>query len=203
MKLVLLLGSIMAIGQSFAQQSAHSLRPQDAEAVVTKLYKQVVHRKPIGIPRKVDREAIWPFLSGELIESLDTAQKCEQDYFRQYSDPSLKPSFDWLEMGLFSGGNEEALPSRMAVRRTLKQKDGSYQVEVKLTYKETFETYGRPPDPKNAFNWDVIAFVIWDMNKFAVNDVLYAKEHSDEAELRLSQLLRHGCKDGKWIGDAR
>ena len=206
MKPVLLFASIafgfMAIAKCFPQQPAQPSQ-RDAEAVVIKLYKQIVLRKPIGIPQKADRQAIWPLLSRDLIKRLDLARECEKDYFRQYSDPNLKPEFDWLEMGLFSGGNEQALPSRVAVRRTVKQKDGSYQVGMKLTYKETFETYDRPPDPKDTFNWNVIAFVIWDGNRFAVNDVLYARDYPDEAELRLSQLLSHGCKDGKWVGDTR
>jgi hypothetical protein len=218
MKPVLLFASIafgfMAVAKCFPQQPAQPSQ-RDAEAVVIKLYKQIVLRKPIGIPQKADRQAIWPLLSRDLIKRLDLARECEKDYFLQYPEPKLKPEFDqypepklkpefdWLEMGLFSGGNEQALPSRVAVRRTMKQKDGSYQVGVKLTYKETFETYGRPPDPKDTFNWDVIAFAIWDGNRFAVNDVLYTKDRPNEAELRLSQLLSHGCKDGKWVGASR
>ncbi len=206
MRPVLLLSSIafgfMAVGKCFPQQPAQPGQ-RDGEAVVIKLYKQIVLRKPIGIPQKRDRQAIWPLLSQDLIKRLDSARECEADYFRQYSDPNLKPEFDWLEMGLFSGGNEQALPSSVAVHRTVKQKDGSYQVEVKLTYKETFETYGRPPNPKDTFSWDVVAFVIWDKNRFAVDDVLYANDYPDEAELRLSLLLSHGCKDGKWVGYSR
>jgi hypothetical protein len=206
MKPLLLFASIafgfMANAKCFPQQPAQPSQ-RDAEAVVIKLYKQIVLRKPLGIPQKADRQAIWPLLSRDLIKRLDLARECEKDYFRQYSDPNLKPAFGWLEMGLFSGGNEHALPSRVAVRRTVKQKDGSYQVEAKITYKETFETYGRPPDPKDTFNWDVVAFVIWDGNRFAVNDVSYSKDHPDEVELRLSQLLSDGCKDGKWVGNSR
>jgi len=170
--------------------------------VVVELYKQIVVRKPIGIPPKTANRTIWRLLSRDLTECINTALACAKDWNRQYPDLNLKPEFDWLEFGLFSGGNEHALPSRFRVRRTVKQKDGSYQVQVKLTYKETFETYGRPPDPKNTFDWDIIAFVIWDGYGFAVNDVSYAKDQPHEAGLRLSQLLSHGCKGGKWVGDS-
>ena len=42
-----------------------------------------------------------------------------------------------------------------------------------------------------------MAFVIWDNNRFAVNDVFYARDYP---ELRLSQLLSHGCKGGSALG---
>jgi hypothetical protein len=84
------------------------------------------------------------------------------------------------------------------VRHTLKLKDGSYQVRVKLIYWSDFDKYRRPRGPKYDWNWEVVVFVIRDGTHYAVNDVLYSKE-SDEAELRLSQLLSRECKDGKLV----
>jgi hypothetical protein len=203
MRPALLVASIafgfMAVGKCFPQQVAQSSE-RDAEAAVIRLYKQVVFRKPLGIPwKKADRQAILPLLSRDLVERIRVAKECERDYFRQYPDPNLKPAFDWLEFGLFSGGNEQADPSRVAVLRSVKQKNGSYRVRVKLTWWGDFDKYPRPPDPARVWNWEVAVFVIRDDSRFAVNDVLYSKD-TDETGLRLSQLLSHGCKDGTWVG---
>jgi len=78
--------------------------------VVIKLYKQIVFRKPLGLPRRRELEAIRPFLSQDLIERIRAAKECEKDYFRTYPyapDHPLKPPFDWMETGLFSGGTSK------------------------------------------------------------------------------------------------
>jgi hypothetical protein len=117
MRRALLIASVAlaftTVGQCFSQQTAQSSQ-QEAEAVVIRLYKQVVSRKPLGIPRGKDRKAIWPLLSRDLIQRMRVAKECEKDYFRQYPDPNLKPAFGWLEFGLFSGANEQAAPPVLA-----------------------------------------------------------------------------------------
>jgi hypothetical protein len=105
------------------------------DSVVRKLYQQVVARRPLGIPKGADRAAISHFLSKELIQKLDTAQACQDDYFRQHTDKDSKPAFAWLETGLFSGANEEAIPSAAAVDHTSPQKDGSTTTPFFLTMK--------------------------------------------------------------------
>jgi hypothetical protein len=183
----------------FSQQTPQSSQ-QEAEAVVIRLYQHVVSRKPLGIPLGKDRKAIWPLLSRNLIERMTVAEECEKDYFRHYPDPNLKPEFGWLESGLFSGANEQADPSRFEVRRIVKQADGSYQVNVKLTYWPDFDKYRSPRGPRYDWNWEVIVSVIPDGGHFAVNEVLYSQVHPEDAELRLSQLLSHGFDNGKWVG---
>lgn len=191
--------TLATVGKCVSQQMSPSSQ-QEPEAAVLKLYRQVVARKPLGIPLGKDRNAIWPLLSQKLIEQMQAAKDCERDYFHQYPDPNLKPEFDWLEFGLFSGGNEQADPSLFAMRRSVRQKDGSYEVGVKLTYWSDFEKYRRPRGPKYDWNWDVVVFVTREDNHYVVNDVLYSKVYPEDAELRLSQLLGRGCKDGKWVG---
>jgi hypothetical protein len=181
------------VGECFSQEPPQSSQ-QAAKAVVIKLYRQVVRRKPIGIPREKDRRTIWPLLSQDLIERMRVAKECEKDFFRQYPDPTLKPGFGWLEFGLFSGGDELAGPSLYSVRRAVRQNAGSFQVEVQLTYKDTFA-----PVPKDTFKWDVIAFVTWDGHRFAIDDILYSKDYPEDPEFRLSQLLSQQCKDGKFV----
>jgi hypothetical protein len=69
------------------------------DAVVRELYRQVVTRKPIGIPKSADKTAIWPFLSEKLIHQLESAQSCEEDYFRKHpKNGDEKPEFDWLNL---------------------------------------------------------------------------------------------------------
>jgi hypothetical protein len=103
-------------------------------------------------------------------------------------------------MGLFSGGNEEALPADAIVQRTEIQRDGSYRVHVELTYRESLETYGRTPDPPNTFKWTVVASVIRDEGRFAVDDVLYMNEETKRIESRLSEVLNVG-EDGGCVGN--
>lgn len=132
---------------------------------------------------------------------MSVAKDCERDYFRQHPDPESKPQFDWLEFGLFSGAWENALPSRMGVLRSVRQKDGSYQVRVKLTYWGEFDKYpSRPSDASDVSSWEIVVFVIREGKRFAIDDIQYSKE-TEETGLRLSQLLSRGCKDRTWIGN--
>ncbi len=183
---------------SFVSPNATAERSPDS--VARELYQQVVARRPLGIPKGADKEAIWPFLSKGLIQKLDAAQACENDYFRQYTDKDSKPGFSWLETDLFSGANEKAIPSAAAVERTKLQKDGSFHVYLRLTYRESYETYGRPPDPANTFNWHVAAVVISEGGRFVVADVLLFEDNSMKVESRLSEYFS-GCEGQHWVGD--
>lgn len=190
MILVQLLGYVSTAGAAAPQP----------DAVVRKLYRQVVARRPLGIPRGGDKAAIWPLLSKGLVRRFEVAQACENDYVRQHAGQDGKPEFAWLELGLFSGANEEAIPAAAVVKRTEPQDHGSFRVYVRLTYKESFETYGRPPDPANVFHWQVAAIVIPEGGRFVVDDILLFKEDSMEIESRLSNTLTLGCDGPRWVG---
>jgi hypothetical protein len=208
--LIVFLVLASTVGKCFSQQTAQSNR-QEVEAVVTKLYKQIIFRKPDGLMRKKDFDAIQPFLSEDLIKRIRVAGECEKDYFRQYpynpAEP-MKPPFAWMETGLFSGSNEQALPSWFRVHHAVKQKDGSYQVRVTLKEWDDFNKYPQPRGPEYDWTWEMMVFVIRDGDHYVVNDVFYPEIHSDHdepryptvEETRLSQLLAIGCKDGKWVG---
>lgn len=193
---------LIAIGWCSPQRET-ATNEYDAQSVVMNLYKEIVVRKPLGIGSKDDRQAISPFLSHGLIERFNAAEACEKDYFRQYSDPNLKPKFAWLEMGLFSGANEKAIPSHAIVQRTKIRRDGSYRVHVQLTYGESLQTYGRTPDSANTFKWTVVALVIRDGGRFAVDNILYFNEDTKRFEPQLSRFLSLGCENGMWVGDKR
>jgi len=89
-----------------------------------------------------------------------------------------------------------------------KQKDGSYEVRVKPKEWSEFEKHPRPRGARYDWTWEVVVFVIPDRNHYIVNDVFYPKVYPDNIgphypnveEIRLSQLLSIGCKDGKWVG---
>ena len=77
----------IAMGRCSAQRE-DATNKGDAEAVVVNLYKQVVLRRPLGIPMGADRQAISPFLSRGLIGRSNAAQTCANDYYRQHSGDS-------------------------------------------------------------------------------------------------------------------
>jgi hypothetical protein len=170
------------------------------DSVVRKLYQEVVARKPLGIPKGADRTAIWPYLSKALIQKLEVAQNCEDDYFRHHAGEGQKPEFGWLEFGLFSGANERGIPAAAVVTRTEPQNDGSFLVYVRLTYKESPETYGRTPTDANTSNWDVAAVVILESGRLVVDNVLLMNGDSTKVESRLTNSFS-GCSGPHWVGD--
>lgn len=171
------------------------------ESVVRKLYRQVVTRRPLGIPKGADRTAISPFLSKRLLRRLDTAQACENDYLHRQAEGDViqKPAYGWLETGLFSGANEKAIPAEALVERAEKQKDGSFLVFVRLTFKESFETYGRPPNPADQFSWRIAAVVVLQDGHPVVDDVLFFKDDWTQVDSRLEDYFS-ACDGPRWVG---
>ena len=172
---------------------------QSPDSVVRELYQQDVARRPLGIPKGEDKTALWPFLSKRLIQKLDAAQSCEDDYLRRRPDHESKPAFGWLETGLFSGSNKWAIPASSAVERTEPMKDATFRVYVRLTYKESFETNGEPPDPKHKFDWHVVAVVVSEEGRFVVNDVLLFRNDSTKSASRLTDSFA-GCEGPHRVG---
>ena len=156
------------------------------EAVVRNLYHEVVARHPNGVPRGADMNALTPYLSKGLIRRLDSAQACEDDYYRRRQDPKEKPQMKWFEVGLFSGGNEKALPVAFYVEGSHPEKDGSFRVHVRLRY-------------GGSLNWHVAVIVVRENGHFVVDDVVFLKDETLDVESRLSQLLAVGC-DGPRSG---
>ena len=173
------------------------------DSVVQQLYRQVVTRTPLGIPKGADKAALWPFLSKKLAQRLDAAQACENDYLRKHiGTQNQKPSYGWLETGLFSGSNERAIPADAKVEREEKEKDGSIREYVRLTYKESFETNGRPPSSANNFSWVVAAVVVLEDGRAVVDDVLLFTDDSMKIYSRLSERFL-GCEGSHWVGEVR
>jgi len=197
--------------QLLACVSTSAVPEPQPDALVRQLYRIVVARHPLGIPADADKAAIWPLLSKRLIREFETAKACQDDWFSQHAGDTrpgnaahppvtLKPDFAWLEHGLFSGEEDQAAPSAVAVQRTESQNDGAFRVYVRFTYKEAFETHGRPPNPANTFHWRGVVIVRSQDGRFAVDDVLLFKVHSMEIESRLSHELTLGCDGPRWVG---
>lgn len=172
------------------------------DGVVRALYAQIVKTRPLGIPREADRAVLWPLLTPRLVRVLETGERCEADYFRQHPEPDLKPEFGWLEDGLFSGPDEMAVPADVLIIRTESVGSRRYRVVVQFTYKESFETYNRPPDPAHAFQWRGEATVERQAGRFLIDDF----SRIDTASRKRSRALSEefvGCKGAQWVGYLR
>jgi hypothetical protein len=177
--------------------TARAVQPPDA--VVRQLYDYVVAHHPLGIPTGTDKAALWPLFSSRLGRQLETARACEGDYRRQHAHEGGKPSFGWLEAGLFSGSDEQALPNEVAVELSESKRNGSVRVYVCFTYHETAATYGRAQSPTTAFHWRGAAIVKKESGHFVIDDVLLFKDSSMIVESRLSQMFV-GCNGARWVG---
>jgi hypothetical protein len=188
---LLLFPTTLALGQLARQSQPASLLKQP-EALVQSLYTQVVAHHPIGIPKGDDVKIIAPYLSKALLHRIDLATACEADFFRQNPKPDLKPAFGWLELGLFSGDEEQASPTAFHIERKQLEKDGTVRVYVELTYNE-------PPSYSPGI-WHVAAIVLRESDHYVVEDVIYLKEEGRSTEARLSARLSEGCDGPRWVG---
>jgi hypothetical protein len=176
--------------------------PSSPTSVAQDFYAQIVKHHPTDIPTGYVKRAIWPLLSSRLASGLEALQACEDDYFRRYGTilkaEQLKPTIGWLEYGLFSGGNEEALPAEVKVARVEPRSEGAMQVDLEFTYRDTFETYGRPPDDSNTFRWKGRLLVAREGGRYVIDDYVPIDEKG-EPQTPLSRQFPE-CKRGRWVG---
>ncbi len=184
------LTATLAVGQ-LAHRSDPPSTSNQPDAVVRSLYREVVARRPVGIPKGSDMNTFAPYLSKALLHRIDTARACYDDWIRQHPDPNLKPPFGWLESGLFSGDDEQASPRGFQIERTQSEKDGTFRVYVGLKWEQ-------PPAPK--WVWQVAALVMQEDGHFVVDDVTYLKDENRVVDSRLSEYLSTGCDGAHWIG---
>ena len=179
----------LALGQ--VAQSKPPSPPKQPEAMVRSLYNEVVARHPVGIPRDADMKIFAPYLSKSLLHRINLALACEDDYYRRYQKPNEKPPIEWLEFGLFTGGNEKVSPRAFDIERTQSGKDGYFRVYVRLTW-------GPPSKP---WIWRVAAIVVQESSHFVVDDVIFLKDDETlDTEFRLSEYLTGGCDGPRWVG---
>jgi len=180
---------MLALGQLAHQSKALSL-PKQPEATVRSLYNEVVARHPVGIPRDADMKNFASYLSKSLVSRINLALACEHDYYQRRQNPNQKPQIEWLEFGLFTGGNEKVSPRAFDVERTQSEKDGSFRVYVRLTW-------GARSKP---WIWRVAATAVQEDSHFVVDDVIFLKEEGLDVESRLSEILAQGCDGPRWVG---
>lgn len=183
-----------AVGAA-AQQSHPPDQSERVELVLVKgLYHEVLSRHPIGLPDKADMKALARYLSKSLLHRIDVARACEADYYRNHYrgvDLDGKPEIDWLEFGLFTGGNERVSPRAFHVERTHSEKDGSVLVYVRLKWGARL-----PP-----FIWHVAPKIVRENGHLAVDDIFFPKDEATlEDEAWLSELLTPGCDGPRWVG---
>jgi hypothetical protein len=162
---------------------------------VDDFYERIVKRHPIGIPTGSDKTALWPFLSQRLMQQLETAQACQNDYFRQHPNADTGPKPAWLDAGIFVGHSKRALPLSAFSTHQEPQKNESFAVSVALTY---VKLPGFVPDEAS---WAVIANVIPEDNRFVVDDVrLFDGLATDGPSHLLSETFT-GCDGTHWTGE--
>jgi len=132
-----------------------------------------------------------PYLSKALLHKIDLSVACGRDWYRQHTDPIVKPEIAWLESGLFSGQDERTEPNAFLIESEQPEKDGSIRVHVKLTA-------GAPPN--TPWIWHVAAGVRRENGRFVIDDVIYLKDKSNPVDSRLSGVLSAGCDGIHWVG---
>lgn len=187
--LVVPLAAIVAGGQ-LTHQAEEPKAPKQPEAMIRSLYTDVVARHPVGIPDGIDKKIFDRYLSKALLHKIELATACGDDWHRQNPDRNLKPPFDWLESGLFSGDNEQASPRTFHIEKTEMENDGSHHVFVRLTW----GSHERP------WIWQVAAVAVKEDGHFVIDDVIYLKDKNRLAESRLSEYLSAGCDGPRWVG---
>jgi hypothetical protein len=97
---------------------------------VSDLYQKIVAQHPIGIPQGADKTSLWPLLSRRLTQQLESAQACQDDYFRQRSAAGTTPKPAWMTSDLFSGEDERTAPYFVNIVHKEPLKDGSFAVQL-------------------------------------------------------------------------
>ncbi len=183
----------LALGQvpSFPKTPAVTGR---SEILVRRLYQQVLARPSVGIPYGENLKIYSPYLSKALLHKMDVATDCGHDFYRLHpDDPNLpeKPPFAWLELGTFTGGDDESSFHAFHIEGTNPARDGSVQVNLKLTW-------GTPPEKPWFTN--VTLVIRRENGRDVVDDIIYRKAGAGDVDWRLTQVLSSGCSGRHWVG---
>jgi hypothetical protein len=196
--ILLPLSATLVLGQNASSASGPTTQDQP-ESLARRLYQQVSAHPSVGIPYGNNLKIYAPYLSKALLERMDLAVACSRDFYRQHPvDPKLpeKPPFAWLELGTFTGGDDEDEFHAFQIVGAEPAKDGSVEVQLRLTW-------GIPPE-KPWFS-DVALVIRQENRRNVVDDVIYMKAHEGDTDWRLTQALSSGCNGRHWVGysDAR
>jgi hypothetical protein len=170
---------------------------------VQKLYEEVVAYHPVGIPAGAEMAKLRPFLSMRLAEQLQTAQACEEDYFRQHSTKDRAPKPAWMRGDVFTGDGQRVSPIQAFPVRKEPQEDRSFLVYVSLVHlyaghgSHYFHFAGQ-----KAQGWEVVATVVSENGRFVVDDVRIFDGDSTEGPSHLLSNAFVGCEGPHWTGPA-
>jgi hypothetical protein len=168
---------------------------------VRMLYDEIVARHPIGIPAGPAKAALLPLMSKRLSEQLETAQACEEDYFKQQQATDGAPKPSWLRSGLFSGDGERASPIYSLPVRKEPQGDSSFLVYVDLAHE--YSGLGNGYSYLNGHKvqmWRVVARVVSANGRFVVDDVRIFDNDSTDGPSHLLSDAFVGCGGRHWTG---
>ncbi|XHS78572.1 hypothetical protein ACFJGW_00970 [Burkholderiaceae bacterium UC74_6] len=158
---------------------------------VRKLYAETVRRHPIGLPQGGDMQAFAPLLTHALRTKIAHAAACGADWHRQNPGNDLKPTYGWLELGIFSGGIEHVSPSAFVVEQPVLQQNSVIRVPVTLVRVERSE---------GPWIWHVSVSVASENGRYLIDDVTFEGTRPDGQEPRLSWFLSEGCDGARWVG---
>lgn len=171
-----------------------------AFAAVDAFFAGVVRYHPLGVPEGAARQELWPRLSARLRRRLTEALACERDYARQQPRGSTdKPEYGWLESGLFSGENENALPEAAEPVHTEEEGRGRLRVYVRLTYRDPYAA--QHPDLPAEYQWYAAAVLVPERGTWRVDDVVRLDDETLEDRGGIEEVLA-GCVRGRWVGAA-
>jgi hypothetical protein len=189
---VVFLFLIPLLGHGQATQEHHQIDlSSQAESPVQMLYQQLVSR-PIGaIPKPARMKLFAPYLSNSLLQSVNQARACGEDWFRLHPQGNVKAPLAWMEFGLFSGADDRSGPRAFRIEKMESEKDGSFRAYVRLTGGISTE---------KPWTWRVAAVVVPENGNFVINDVIFLRDKDINTETRLSEVLTRGCDGSRWIG---
>ena len=166
---------------------------------VQKLFKEIVIHHPIGIPVGAEMITIRPYLGSRLATRLQTAQACQDDYYRQHTSATGTSRPGWLKSGLFSGEGSHAQPIDAVASRKEKQSDGSFLVYLELEPKEACLGHGCKAF-YGGYTWQVVAHVVSEKGQFVVDDVRIYEGFPAKGPSHLLSDSFAGCAGPRWIG---
>lgn len=203
MRFVVVAFATVVICNSVWAQGSIPQRPatESVKEAVRIFYNLITKYQPLGIPKGETRQSLWPLLSSRLARKLDMLQACEDDYHRPNGDrdrrEQLKAEIGWAESGLFSGAPEAASPSSFVITKVLPKPNGSFEVHLRFTYKNTYPY--ADGSPRNG-QWDYrgIVYVVLENGRYLIDD--FVPLYGESKPYRALSQRYEGCRGGKWVG---
>lgn len=173
---------------------------------VSDLYQKIVAQHPMGIPQGADKTSLWPLLSRRLTQQLETAQACQDDYFRQQSAAGTTSEPAWMTSDLFSGEDERTAAYFVNIVHKEPLKDGFFAVQLDaverdVTGKNSSIIAGGVRAYRVKKDWPIIATVVLENQRFVVDDIRIFEEDTTDGPSHLLSETFTGCDGPRWTGE--